>query len=87
MISAAPANRASALVADPGSISGASPTARAIAAVAAMISPIPMILRMFVPQSVSGGSKSYHPYLLRIQIEGVDCKDNLLSKVSRVLEP
>ena len=86
MMSAAPANRASALVADPGSISGAS-TARAIAAVAAMISAIPMILRMSVPPSVSGGCTSYHPYLLRIQIEGVDCKDNLLSKVSRVLEP
>jgi hypothetical protein len=55
MMSAAPANRASALVADPGSISGASGgNAREIATVAAMISAIPMILRMFVPRSVSG---------------------------------
>ena len=50
MISAAPANKANALVADPGSISGlGAACAKAITAVVAIINIIPIIFRMFLP--------------------------------------
>jgi hypothetical protein len=61
MISAAPANKASALVADPASISGVVTCASANTAVAVIISAIPMILRIFVPRFASGSCTIYRP--------------------------